>query len=108
MKAISNINPKLQNYAKWLQRVRRIRQAYQAGEIQADDLIHYQRFILQYGQFNANFTLDELDYLQYPKSPFALMHRNCYLRGTETWATEVLRQLFFERYPSEVRTFPVF
>ncbi len=81
-------------YESWAKRVRRVQQAYQNGIMPEDLLPVFQRFILEFGQYNANFTLDELEYLGYPKSPFCTMHMHTYLRNHETWAADLLRQHF--------------
>ncbi len=85
-----------QGYKDWFARFARINAAYNAKYIKPEQLEGFQLFLLQTGQFNANFTLEELDRLKYPKSPFAMMHTNDYLRCVDSWAMEILRVLYRE------------
>lgn len=95
-------------YTAWISRIQRIQQAFAQGTITPEALPHYQRFILEFGQFNATFTLEELKQLNYPRSPLNNMHRHTYLRGTETWATEVLRQYYCHTHKTGQYDYPVF
>lgn len=94
-------------YMDWFTRFKRIHQAWKLELIKERDLEKFQLFLLQTGQFNANFTLDELNRLRYPLSPFAPMHRHTYLRSVETWALEMLRHSYQkELHPKKL--FPIF
>tara|TARA_R110000868_G_scaffold53231_7_gene167276 strand:+ start:1683 stop:5405 length:3723 start_codon:yes stop_codon:yes gene_type:complete len=106
---ISNTRqPKPSPYDLWLQRIRSVQQAYDGERIDPEKLHHFQRYILEFGEFNANFTLEELAHLNYPRSPFNIMHRHTYLRNTETWATEILRQLYYQSHEPTMHDYPVF
>ncbi len=90
------INPA---YKAWLMRVIRVQIAYKNNKINLaeKELVKFQLFIALTGQFNANFTLEELIRLQYPRSPFAMMHMHDYLRCVDSWPMEILRA----RYQTE-------
>lgn len=81
-------------YHLWRARLIQILLAYRNGVISDKDFEKYQLFLLETGQFNANFTLAELKTLDYPRAPFAIMDRGTYLRTTDTWAMQVLRMLY--------------
>lgn len=103
----------LEGYKDWFERFKRISSAYKQGLIQEVDLQKYQLFLFGYGQFNANFTLEELNKLHYPLSPFSIMHRHTYLRGTESWAVEILTKWYLkdadEKLPEKrPRLYPIF
>lgn len=99
-------------YREWLERVYAVTAACRnsTGLISGEVMTALQLFILEFGQFNANFTLDELRRLQYPQSPFAVMHRHTYLRATETWAVEILRKRYINERSQQngPRLYPVF
>jgi len=92
-------------YTQWLNRLKRFLAVYRKGLITGKELDKYQLYLLNTGQFNANFTLAELERLNYPRSPFAMMHAHTYLRATETWSMEIMRILYQEKYPQ--RLFPI-
>ena len=92
----------------WLERFQRVLSVWKKGDITEENLKNFQLFLLDTGQFNANFDLAELDYLHYPKSPFAIMHEKFYLREVETWAMEMLRFQYQEEYADFGQSFPIF
>ena len=95
-------------YEHWFERFKRVLYASKQGMITVEDLKKFQIFLLDIGQFNANFDLEELNYLHYPKSPFAIMHDKFYLREVETWAMQMLRFQYQERYANFGQLFPIF
>ena len=88
------INPHNPGYEPWIKRVQRVIQAYRENRLSKGELRALQRYILEFGHFNANFTLDELDGLAYPKSPTATMSAHAYLRSHQTLSAEILRHHF--------------
>ena len=95
-------------YEHWFERFRQVLSAFRQGIIAEADLEKFQLFLLDTGQFNANFNLEELNYLGYPKSPFAMMHEKFYLREVETWAMQLLRFQYQEQYSDFGHLFPIF
>lgn len=98
-------------YVDWLQRFQRVLSAYNQGLINPEQLEAFQIFLLEFGQYNANFTLDELERLKYPRSPFAIMHTHAYLRAIDTWAMEILQIKYKEEYEKiggKPNSFPIF
>ena len=98
----------MKGYEHWFERFKRVLSAFKQGIIAEEDLVKFQLFLLDTGQFNANFDLEELNYLGYPKSPFAMMHEKFYLREVETWAMQLLRFQYQERYANFGQLFPLF
>lgn len=98
----------MKGYEHWFERFKRVLSAFKQGIIAKEDLVKFQLFLLDTGQFNANFDLEELNYLDYPKSPFAMMHEKFYLREVETWAMQLLRFQYQERYADFGQLFPIF
>lgn len=80
----------MQQYTHWLGRFKQVLSAYRHGLISEAQLESFQLFLLETGQFNASFTTDELNRLEYPKSPFTVMNDNAYLRVTNTWAMQII------------------
>jgi hypothetical protein len=95
-------------YEHWFERFRQVLSAFRQGIIAEADLEKFQLFLLDTGQFDTNFNLEELNYLGYPKSPFAMMHEKFYLREVETWAMQLLRFQYQEQYSDFGHLFPIF
>lgn len=95
-----------EKHTNWYARFQRVLHAFQLGLIPPAQQQAYQLFLLEHGQFNANFVLEELIKLKYPRSPFAIMHRHTYLRAVDHWALEILRLKYQEAHGD--RLFPVF
>jgi hypothetical protein len=93
-------------YLAWFQRFERILSVYHQDSISGADLEKLQLYLLDTGQFNASFTLEELERLDYPRSPFIFMHRHTYIRAADTWAMEVFRQMYQARNP-HYKLFPI-
>jgi hypothetical protein len=98
----------MKGYEHWFERFKRVLSAFKQGIITERDLAKFQLFLLDTGQFNANFDLEELNYLGYPKSPFAMMHEKFYLREVETWAMQLLRFQYQEIHADFGQLFPIF
>jgi hypothetical protein len=98
----------MKGYGHWFERFKRVLSAFKQEIITEGDLEKFQLFLLDTGQFNANFDLEELNYLGYPKSPFAMMHEKFYLREVETWAMQMLRFKYQEVYADFGQLFPIF
>lgn len=96
-----------EEYHTWLLRFHKILLAYQAKLIPLEELEKYQIFLLDTAQFNASFTLSELEKLHYPRSPFAIMSQNTYLRSTDTWAMQILRELYRTNTPQNKKLYPI-
>jgi hypothetical protein len=96
---VNPIDHTAKSYIKWLSRLARITDAYNAGWIPSKNLSKFQMLLLETGQFNANFTLDELSKLNYPLSPFAVTERHTYIQATDTWAMEMLCLLYQKEHP---------
>lgn len=82
-------------YEKWLKRAQRVIKAARETKVSEEELRELQRFVLEFGHFNANFTLEELDGLLYPKSPMATMSVHSYLRSHQNIPAEILRHHFY-------------
>ena len=89
----------IEPYAMWLARFKSFYKAYKYNDdkIEKKDLEKFQLFLLESGQFNANFDLEELERLKYPRSPFALMFDHGYLRATNTWAMRMIVSLHVKK-----------
>jgi hypothetical protein len=98
----------MKEYEHWFERFRQVLSAFRQGIIAEADLKKFQLFLLDTGQFNANFDLEELNYLGYPKSPFAMMHEKFYLREVETWAMQLLRFQYQNQCNDFGHLFPIF
>lgn len=81
-------------YERWVKRVQRLIKVHRETKLTEHELRECQRFILEFGHFNANFSIDELEALLYPKSPTATMAGHSYLRSHQTIAAEILREHF--------------
>lgn len=93
-------------YLSWFKRFKYILSAYNKGSI-SQNLNKFQLFLLEYGQFNANFTAIELNRLHYPHSPFANTTRHTYIRATDTWAMQMLGDNYKKSVPS-IKVYPIF
>lgn len=80
------------DYKDWFLRFQSVLSSFRRGLIQAETLPNFQLFLLNFGQFNANFSLEELERLSYPKPPFAISVGYDYLRSTDTWAMQIISQ----------------
>ncbi|MFN7094538.1 MAG: hypothetical protein ACK4M7_04155, partial [Burkholderiales bacterium] len=87
-----------ERYRQWLSRLTVIVNAYHKRLIPPKGLVHFQLFLLETGQFNANFIASELTRLNYPFSPFTITERHTYLRATDTWAMEMFRILYQDKH----------
>ncbi len=97
------------NYNDWLCRLRRVVIAYKLGMISSKNVSAYQLFLTEFGQFNANFTHEEIQRLQYPLSPFANVNRHTYLRATDNWAMQMLRLKYQDDMEGKSKNlYPVF
>ena len=74
----------------WYERFERVLSVWKVELITEEDLKKFQLFLLDTGHFNANFNIEELERLEYPKSPFSIMKDHAYLRATNTWAMQML------------------
>lgn len=93
-------------YTSWFKRFQQVLFSYRKGLISENDFVSFQMFLLEAGQFNANFTLEEIRTLQYPKSPFALSSQHRYLRTGSTWSMQILCQ-YYCSLPENTGTFPI-
>lgn len=80
------------DYTDWFLRFQSILSSFKNNLIQDEFLPNFQLFLLNFGQFNANFSLKELQRLSYPKPPFAISVGYDYLRATDTWAMQIISQ----------------
>ncbi|MBP6103558.1 MAG: hypothetical protein KA508_00585 [Gammaproteobacteria bacterium] len=94
------------SYFSWLKRFQNVLLAYRTGLILSQNLVDFQIFLLEAGQFNANFTLEELERLNYPKSPFAMMAEHGYLRATNTWPMQILSAYYCSQRSGK-KVFPI-
>src|SRR5689334_20606058 len=101
-----NFNPPPERFKLWLYRVARFIVMHENGLIPEEDLQAYQLFIIEFGQYNANFTWQELERLDYPLSPFMMMHTHGYIRSIDTWAMEVLRVIYQQQHKNS-KLFPI-
>lgn len=101
----SDSGPPITEYKLWFLRFFCVLNVYRASPF--DNLEEFQLFILNAGQYNANFILNELRRLKYPLSPLAVMHAHTYIRSTETWAMEMLN-LEYQKKIKNPQLFPVF
>ncbi|MFA6036900.1 MAG: hypothetical protein WC748_02105 [Legionellales bacterium] len=82
------------SYDLWLQRFARLFNIREKiGQNQTQE---FQLFLLNAGQYNANFTSDELTRLEYFRFPFTVTNRHTYIRSSETWAMEMLRAYYIQ------------
>ncbi len=92
-------------YRDWIERFKNLLITYKQGYIGIHDLEKFQLFLLETGQFNANFTLEELRQLRYPMTPFSILNNHTYLRATDTWAMQILRLDYLQK--NSGRLFPI-
>jgi len=101
----------MRGYGLWLERVHRVVAGNRRGRIAPEQLVNFQLHLLEFGRFNANFTLAELEHLKYPKSPLedrgflirgggympdrAVQSFKAYVAGTTAWVPA-----FHLRYPA--------
>ena len=81
----------------WFERFERVLSVWKMELITEEDLEKFQLFLLDTGHFNANFNIEELERLEYPKSPFSIMKDHAYLRATDTWAMQMLSIKYCEQ-----------
>ncbi len=91
-------------FSEWFNRLRAIVNAHKNGLLKKEQLAYYQLFLMDLGQFVANFTQDELIRLGYPRSPltFIDMDKNDYLRFMDNWSMDILSAAYWGQISHEV------